>query len=280
MNRSYISGIGRTIDPGHPSNLFALGASVLSGAAWMIWKLASEGDWGAAASRGLAAAVATFLAWAIARELDPDRPWTAGVAAVATAGFIGAGLPSLLVAGGMLMAVRVTARTTGLTPLLTDLIALAAFSVVLGVSDAGLGAGVVLGSALVADRFLPGSALAASVPIGAIGAAGAVVAAATWGRLGPTAGLPSWPEWVIVPVAVLGLAALGRPRRVDATADYRRVTLSATRVRSGRVVAVAGAGFMVLWLGGPGLVSGSVVWAALAAAALLGGPVPAEAIDA
>ncbi|MCJ7725459.1 MAG: hypothetical protein MUP76_03615, partial [Acidimicrobiia bacterium] len=79
------SGIGRPIDPRYPSNRFILIVAPLAGLAWRVWKLASEGDWSPAVGRALVAGMATFLAWAIARELDPDRPWTAGVAAVLAA---------------------------------------------------------------------------------------------------------------------------------------------------------------------------------------------------
>ncbi len=270
MSRPLASGIGRNIDPHYPSNLFVLVVSPLAGLAWMIWKLASEGDWSVAVGRALVAGMATFLAWAIARELDPDRPWTAGVAAVLAAVVIGAGVPSLLVSGAILMTVRVVTRSTGVAPRVTDLVVVGAFGVVVGASDPGLSAAVLLGAALVIDRILPGGAAAASVPIGLVGTAGAVAAAAVWGTLAPAPGLPNGPEWVIAVVALAGLAVLGRSGTVTATGDLGGGTLAAVRVRTGRIVAVVAAGLTFAWLGGPGLTSGSAVWAALAAAALPG----------
>ena len=58
------------VDPRYPSNLFILIAAPLAGLAWLVWKLASEGDWGAALTRAAVAAGAAFLTWALARELD------------------------------------------------------------------------------------------------------------------------------------------------------------------------------------------------------------------
>jgi len=236
----------------------------------MVWKMATGGDWGAAVIRALIGAGVTFLAWAIGRELDPDRPWTAGVAAVLAAGMIGAGVPSLLVSGAVLLAARVTARTTGLAPRITDLGAVAGFAFLAGVSDAGLAVGVILGLVLVADRFLPGGALFSSVPMGILSVVVVLAATALWGTLVPAPGLPHGPEWAMVPAAVAGLAGLGRPRRVAAVGDFSGKALSVGRARLGRVVAVVAAALTFIWLGGAGLTSAAVVWAALAATALPG----------
>ena len=54
----------------------------------------------------------TFLGWAIARELDPDRPWSAGVAAVLAFVVSFIGDPMLAVAGVALLASRIAVRST------------------------------------------------------------------------------------------------------------------------------------------------------------------------
>lgn len=268
MTSSFTSAIGRPLDPRYPSNLFILIAAPVAGVAWLAWKLATEGDWSEALLRAAIAAGATFLAWAIARELDPDRPWTAGVAAIGTAAVVGAGPPSLLVSFGVLMAARIAGRTTGLAPRVTDLVPMALLAALVGSSDPGLAAGVVLGLVLVADRWLPGGALGVSVPLGLLGVAGAVIAAAVWGVLEPAPGLPVGPEWVVAGVAVAGLAALGRPRSCAAPCDYRDDPVDARRIRLGRLTAVVACGLTFVWLGGAGLTAGSAAWAALAAVAL------------
>ncbi|MCJ7726157.1 MAG: hypothetical protein MUP76_07205 [Acidimicrobiia bacterium] len=270
MDPTRHSGIGRIVDPRYPSNLFVLVAAAASGLSWAIWKLVSEGDWGAALGRAAVAGLATFLAWAIARELDPDRPWIAGVAAVAAAALIGAGVPSLLIAGVVLMAVRVTARTTGRNPTVVDLAVVGGLALLAGASDTGLPAAVVMGVVLMVDRFLPNGAHRLSMPIGLGVIAASVAAAALWGTLGAATGAPHGPEWTVVPVAVIGLAALGRPGRITAVGDLTGERLALARVRLDRAVAVAAAAATFVWLGGPGLTAGSVVWVALAAAALPG----------
>jgi hypothetical protein len=268
MSRRFVSAVGRPLDPAYPSNLFVLVAAPAAGAAWLVWKMATEGDWSEAFLRAFTAGGATFLAWTVARELDPDRPWTAGVAAVAAAAIVGAGPPSLLVAAAVMLAARIAARTTGLAPRTADLVPMALLAAGVGATDGGFMAGVALGGVLVADRWLPGGARAPTVPLGLLGIAGAVVAAALWGILEPSPGLPSGPEWVVAGIAVLGLLSLGRPRSCTAPCDYRDEPVTASRVRVARLVAAAAAALTFVWLGGPGLTSGSAVWAALAAVAL------------
>lgn len=270
MSPSLRTAIGRPVDPHYPSNVFILVAASLSGVGWMIWKLVSEGDWGAAVARAFVAGMVTFLAWAIARELDPDRPWTAGVAAVLATATIGAGVPSLLVAGAALMATRVTSRTTGLVPLPPDLVVLVGLAAFVGSSEVGLASAVVLAVVLMVDRLLPGGASKASFPAGLVAAGVAVAAAAVWGTIEPTGGIPHGAELVMVPVAAIGILALGRPRTVSATGDFSREPLSVLRVRLSRLVALLAAALTFVWMGGPGLTAGSVVWAALAAVALPG----------
>ena len=262
------SAIGRPLDPKYRSNLFIMVMALAAGAAWFVWKMATEGLWDEAFFRAFNAGMAAFLAWALARELDPDRPWTAGVAGIVAASVIGAGPPSLWVTAAVMLGARVVSRTTGLAPQRGDLIAMVILAALAGGSDPGLVAGVALGSALVADRWLPGGARAIALPFGLAAIAAAVGAAAVWGILRPSPGLPEGPEWVIVAAAVIGLAALGRPRECRAPCDYRDERVDAGRVRWARLWSVTVAALTFVWLGGPGLTAGSAVWAALAAVAL------------
>jgi hypothetical protein len=71
-----ITHVGRTSIPGNPST--GSPCSLPSGAALVVFAL-DTGDLRRAFTTGLA----TFAAWAIARDLDPDRPRSATVAALA-----------------------------------------------------------------------------------------------------------------------------------------------------------------------------------------------------
>ncbi|MCB2223939.1 MAG: hypothetical protein KQH83_07160 [Actinobacteria bacterium] len=262
------SGIGRDLSFRVPSNRFVLIAAPVAGVAWGIWKLATGHPFDHAVVRVFVAGGAAFLAWALGRELDPDRPWTAGLAAVLAAAILGAGIPSLWVAFAVLMAARVASRSTGVAPGPVDLAVLVGVSAGAGATDTGLGAGIVLGVVLLTDRWLPGGSHRLAPLAGVAAIAAAIAASAVWGSLTPAAGLPQGPEWVVVPVAVLGLGVVLRRATVRSAGDLTGEPLSAVRVRAGRVAAVAAGALCAAWAGGAGLTAGSVAWAALAASAL------------
>lgn len=87
----------------------------------------------------------TFLAWALAREIDPDRQVTGIIAAVAGGAWVLAGGASaLLPLAGLLIGARLVINTIGLRPLPTDL----AFVVILAGAISFTPLGWVMGSAL------------------------------------------------------------------------------------------------------------------------------------
>jgi hypothetical protein len=266
MDRSGLTSIGRPLDLRYPSNRFAAAAALLTGAAWAGWELAARGGVGASAGRGAVAGAAVFLAWALGRELDPDRAWTAGLAAVVTAGLAGVWRPSLLVLGAGLLAARVSARSTGRAPGPVDLAAVVGLAWWVSVSGPGLPFGLAMAAALAADRFLPGPAPVATLWAGGAAAAGAIAAAVIWATLTP--GWPEWPEaWLIAP-AILGLIVPLRPRQVASVGDLTGLPLEARRVRFGRWLVAAAGWLAAIGAGGAGLAAAAPVWAALTAAGL------------
>ena len=86
---------------------------------------AVDGDpgWGLAFNAG----VGSFLGWALAREIDPDRPNSAALSGALTGAAIALGGASLLLPVALiLVTARVLHRSTGLPPTLLDLVALIA----------------------------------------------------------------------------------------------------------------------------------------------------------
>ena len=93
MKLSDITALGRPLDPRYPTNL-AIGAlSLIVGAVGAAVKLLSDVPLAESASWGIGAAFSVFLAWVLARELDPDYDLSA---------FVGVGLA---IGGGALLAV-------------------------------------------------------------------------------------------------------------------------------------------------------------------------------
>lgn len=119
---SRFSGIGRTLDFKYVSNRIAvylsLGCLILgSGMQWLQGRGAA-----AALFWGFRAAASVFLAWALARELDPFRHFPAIAASgVSLTGVFLWGLPDLGLLFWMLIGIRILNRTTGLKPKMFDI---------------------------------------------------------------------------------------------------------------------------------------------------------------
>ena len=127
MNRftTTTSALGRPLDPSYRSNVVAIAVAALVGVVFAIYNLTAstplESSW-------WTAAVAVFLSWAIAREIDPDRSAAATIAMPLAA--IGAAFaaPSLLFAFGVLIGTRLIVGTVGLDLRLVEVLALAAIA--------------------------------------------------------------------------------------------------------------------------------------------------------
>lgn len=117
--------VGRPLDPAWPSNkavLILLPLAAILGAA-LEW--ADGGTPGAVLLRALNLALALFLSWALARELDPDDQ---SVAFISLAAGVLVGMlldsPGLLAAVATLGLIRVVNRSTGLPARKADSVAL------------------------------------------------------------------------------------------------------------------------------------------------------------
>jgi hypothetical protein len=145
------SALGRPLDPRYLSNVVAAIGALATGIAFFL--IAAVTDEPVAASP-VGAAGAVFLAWAIAREIDPDRNQSAYLAmpiAFIASLFLA---PSLLLGFGILVGTRLVSGTVGLRLKRFDLIALVGIGALMGLGWASL-AGVVAIAAgtLVADGF-------------------------------------------------------------------------------------------------------------------------------
>lgn len=177
MNLYEFTGLGRPLDPAHRSNRLAMSVTSLSGisAAFLSWLFDGSPD---VIGSGVVA-LGVFLAWAIAREIDPDRPGSATAAMLIAWPVALLAPPALLAAGVVLLGVRIMAGTVGGSLTTTDYL-------------------ILIGA----------SALAASEPVAwpAIG----VLTYAVWKE----SSSPTWPLWAMPGGAVivaLGSGALPQP---------------------------------------------------------------------
>ncbi len=105
------SALGRPLDPRYRSNVLAVVGSGLAASTVFLLGLISAEPLPASA---LAAGLAVFLAWAIGRDLDPDRPSTAAAAMVVSFASTFFFAPSLLFGFGLLIGTRLIVGTVGL----------------------------------------------------------------------------------------------------------------------------------------------------------------------
>jgi len=133
--RLKLSTIGRPIDLSFPTNRAILFLSLLALIAGVILGLTRGDPWAASLLNGLQWAGSAFLAWAIARETDPDRWHSAFFAAAgALVSVILLGPPSFLFLFWFLIALRYINRSTGEPPGALDFVALYGVKLWLGYS--------------------------------------------------------------------------------------------------------------------------------------------------
>lgn len=258
-----ISALGRPLDPSYATNRWI---ALLAVAALVVGSVAAAGSGAGLASAlraGLVDALVLFLAWALARELDPDAELAAFLPVALAAGWLIVWpAPSLVLGFALLLVLRVVNRTVG--PAATTLDSLVVLALVAWAAWS-TGAWTVAAMAAVAfgaDRRLepPGEVR----QLGFAGAAAvlAVAVALTAGTGGPprVAGPPFWTALaatVLFAARVLGLGA------VTAQGDRTAAPLYRARVRTGMALGLA-LGVAALATGRPGLVEAGILWSCLA----------------
>lgn len=262
-----VSALVRPVDLDVPSNRFVVFASgaVVVVATVVLSVVDAELGTVDAAGRALRFGVGAFLTWAIARELDPDRPMAARNAVLAYLPATLLGTPALAATAAVLLAARVGLRSTGSAPTLLDLAVLVGLAGFAATSAPGFVAGLALAWAVFDDGGLPDAPAPVRTQIAAIAvAAAAVVTSVATGSF-----LSAWRApgllgivWILVVVT----AVVVHPRAVSvASPDDRGGPLSVRRLVRARVLVTATLALSLLWAGADALAA-----LAPAAAALVG----------
>jgi hypothetical protein len=264
------SGIGRPIDFSYPSNVYVVAVSAAAGVGAGVLGLVRGKGLMTSLGWGVLAGAASFLAWAVARELDPDHPVSAVLAAPLGAAALAAGPAGLGMTGVVLLTARIAARTTGLAPSFPDLVFVSGLSWYAATRPGGLGVAVVAGLALAADHVLPAGSRRRVAWGAAAVVAGSVVAAVLAGTVVPEPEGFDAGSWVLAGGALIGVlpaAIVTEPRsRCDITGEK----VTRRRVRAARVAVPASVGAAALWGGGGGVAALGPVIAAVVAVALTG----------
>jgi hypothetical protein len=267
MKTTDLTSIGRPVDLSYPTNqaIAILTLVVMVGGAIVQWLMGV--DWFEGALWGLEAGLTVFLAWALCRELDPDRALAAFVAAGLTlVGLFRADIPRLGVIFWLLVMVRVINRTTGLPAGVLDSLGL------LGLSGWLSWQGNWGYSAIAALAFLLDGVLAPPNRRQLIFAALGVVVtvAVTMLSDGPVWG--DGPSLVSVLMS-LGLSLLFVPvilasRRIESVGDETGDLLHPLRVQLAQLMALLAGVETACWSGTNGLWALLPLWAAVLGAAL------------
>jgi hypothetical protein len=249
-----------------PSNRVALALPSVAGVVAGAWALAAGWGLGEAVRAGVGAGGGSFLAWATARELDPDHPHTATVAAVLAPWAVLSAAPSLAAGFVWLLAIRAMTGSTGSAPYPPDLVVVGALSVWATLGDRALVVVVTGLAVLVLSTSFDRRGRAVTVAMAV--AMAAIVVAVSLVRGGPLApqsftAASWWWSAVMGAVAIVALSV-----RTVSTADRRPQPLSGTRLRWGVAAAAVFGIVMVAWHGPVGVAMAAPVAAALAAVAM------------
>ncbi|MBS3736387.1 MAG: hypothetical protein V5A87_01510 [Candidatus Bipolaricaulota bacterium] len=125
--------IGRPVDPDYPSNAFIMLFSLAVSIGFGVYSYLTGSSALSSLLFGIRSFISVFLAWALGREVDPDRPLSAGLAAIGQVIVIWmVGVPSLLLPLWALLSFRILNRTTGIKAGWADSFLVTAFSLWLG----------------------------------------------------------------------------------------------------------------------------------------------------
>lgn len=224
------------------------------------------------------AGVATIGVWAMTRELDPDHPSSAGLAAsLSIPAWILFGVPDLMAIFALVLTARVLLRPAGHAPQFVDYLVLFGVGVAAGRTSAGWLLGLVLAFAVARDRGLDGETAhgarltALAIAAGTTGAA--VQSSDVSSDLSSLIPIidPALPSIALIFVFVLGLlGAVTTPPYVPISrADLSKAPLAAARLQSARLITLVGAILVVLVMRESGLVATAHLWIAWIAIALV-----------
>lgn len=263
LSANRLTSLARTVDPRLPSHRNALLVGLGSAAFAAVTNLDDAAVWGSAFNAG----AGSFLGWALAREIDPDRPNSAVLSGALTGTTIALLGPSLLLPVVLVLVVaRLLHRSTGLPPTLFDLLALIGVAYIGGTSTVGWACGMTLAFAVARDHRLPSPApriqlLAAFLTAGAASASAAISGVSTnWE-------LPDTGAMVVMGIGILAGFSL-RIYAPTALADHTQGPLEVRRLQSARRGVLFTGLLAFATAGGAAVAALSPLWAALTGVAI------------
>jgi len=276
MKLRQVSGIARPLALDYRTNrwitLLTLVVLIVSG----LWRVLLGQSWLAATAWSVTAALSVFLAWAIARELDPDAELAAFAAvgltlpALAASGLGWMPLPDLAGLFLLMLAVRVLNRTTGVAATLPDTLGLLALGLWLGYQSSPVYLAAAVAALLVDGLIGPADRgrLALAAAAAAVGGLLITIGSPPDDFGGSPARAPLVVQALLLAALVLSAlftVTIRAAAQVHSLADDTADPLSPRRVRAGQLLALLAAVGILLGHGGAGLIALLPLWAAMAA---------------
>ena len=265
MSISRITAIGRPIDPNYPTNraIALLALAVIVGGS--VLQLIAGVQLVQSISWGIEAGLAVFLAWALARELDPDHDLSAFVAAgLALIGLLFLDLPGLTALFWMIVLLRIVNRTAGLPATILDSL------LILGLSSWLTWQGEWIYGLITALAFLLDSRLSPPHVRHLLFAAIALVITVILfgGRLPRVDELSPAIALTVLVMSALFLPVIIASRELTTVSDQTNEPLNPRRVQAAQGIALLTGILIAWWNGYSGFVSFMPLWAAMAGASL------------
>jgi hypothetical protein len=216
---------------------------------------------------GIGAAFVLFLAWALGRELDPDHDLSAFVgAALAVAGLLAFGMPSLILILWLLLALRVVNRTVGLPARPLDTLGVLGLGLWLSWQGNWL-VGVITAVIFLLDGLLA-QPLRYHLAVAGLALVAAVGLGLAQGAIAVESGLTVPLALATVVMSALFVIVIATTRPVTTICDATAAPLVAARVQAAQSLALVLA-LLAAWLQGPpGMLALMPLWAAMTGAGL------------
>ncbi len=270
-----MTGLARMVDPTVPGNRNAIIGGVLALVGYIVVALLGETSSEDAFIDGGLFALGVFLAWALAREIDPDRQHSGTLAMVGAALSMAVmGIPSLLALAGVMLGARILLGSTGLSLTYGDALSLAGVAGLAAFFTQAWLVGVGLFAAVLVTAFLSdGKPLPLYVGAGAVGIAtvGGVLLVDEfsygWGQ-----------ELVPLVLAVAMMLAYAVVMMLSSAAvvsltDFNNKPMSAQRLIAARAFVFCMALAFLVYEGANGVADLSAVYGTMAAVAVVVGRV-------
>jgi len=247
---------GRTLDPRYPTNLAIMVFTPLAGIIAGILSLLAGETFNEAIRAGFFTGASTFLAWALAREFDPDHELAAFLGAfLAFAASLFAAPPSIWPLGAMIVLARIVNRTVGPPAKIGDGIASLIFTGLAIISGWWV-FGIVAAAAYVLDVVLPTPNRKMGV-FAALALIGMFVFIIVNQASKPYAEFTWWP---VVLVASLGIAWVIFNTKVYAPCDIPTYRLTTLRVQATMGMMLFAGIIFALWAGNAGVIALLPLW--------------------